>query len=166
MPTYETWITVLKGYLYSWWGLTWYWESRDGGSGYQRQEEQKRWSFCPSVLRLRKVASHNIPRTCVELVLKSWEQQSKDSLENSGLGWQSNCRLNLSSEKFSSCSQKELGQFKWPDAQMFSHFKLQHRIIIIITSWLIFHQYKMRIKSTGFQVKLTWVWILASPSSC
>lgn len=72
-------------------------------------------------------------------------------------GWQSNCRLNLSSEKFSSCSQKELGQVKWPDAQMFSHFKLQHRIIIIITSWLIFHQYKMRIKSTGFQVKLTWV---------
>lgn len=62
----------------------------------------------------------------------------------------------------------ELEQEEGDDAQMFSHFQLQRGIIIMLISCLIFLQKKKqnKIKSTGFQVKLTQVWILASASSC
>lgn len=53
----------------------------------------------------------------------------------------------------------ELEQEEGDDAQMFSHFQLQRGIIIMLISCLIFLQKKKqnKIKSTGFQVKLTQV---------
>lgn len=63
----------------------------------------------------------------------------------------------------------QLEQEEGYDAQMFSHFKLQRGIIIMLISCLIFlrkKKKKNKIKSAGFHVKLTQIWILASASSC